>query len=253
MLGKFTKLIQENQEKKFNAIKSFYLKDELNPDVWENDAIKAKISKQLIKIAEDFIESINTDSISFEIEDIILTGSNCNYNWSLYSDFDIHILIDFNKIDSDDEITRAMFHNAAKLWERIHNIEVEGYNVELYVQSTDEEHVSSGQYSLLNNEWIIKPTKVDFTPDEKLIERKATQIMDVIDEIEEQFENAQPIFKIDESIKVIWKKIKDARKSGLSEEGEYSIENLVFKLLRRNGYIEKLIDIRTKNYDKQFK
>jgi hypothetical protein len=35
-------------------------------------------------------------------------------------------------------------------------------------------------------------------------------------------------------------KIKKYRTCGLEKGGEYSPENLVFKILRRNGYIEKL-------------
>lgn len=253
MLNKFTKYIKENEEKKFNAIQSFYLKDELNPEVWNGEELIPEIKEQLIKIGEDFMETINNEEVSFDIEDMILTGSNCNYNWSMYSDFDIHILVDYNKVDADFEILKVMFNNAAKVWEAQHNIEISGYSVELYVQSTDEEHVSSGQFSLLKNEWIVRPTKVNFQPDEVLIKKKATQIMDVIDDIEEKFNNAESVVSVDSAIKNIWKKIKDGRRAGLNKEGEYSIENLVFKLLRRNGYIEKLIDIKTANYDKQYK
>jgi hypothetical protein len=53
--------------------------------------------------------------------------------------------------------------------------------------------------------------------------------------------------------KSLWKKIKDFRRSGLKNSGEFSIENLVFKLLRRNGYIQSFQDLKRKYYDKQFK
>jgi hypothetical protein len=57
-----------------------------------------------------------------------------------------------------------------------------------------------------------------------------------------------------EKTESVWKKIKDFRKSGLeSESGEFSIGNLVFKLLRRNGYISKIMEIKKDSYDKQFK
>jgi hypothetical protein len=57
----------------------------------------------------------------------------------------------------------------------------------------------------------------------------------------------------EEKISKVWKKIKNFRKSGLEEGGEYSIGNLVFKLLRRNGYIGKIIKLRGDIYDYQFK
>ena len=57
----------------------------------------------------------------------------------------------------------------------------------------------------------------------------------------------------EQKIDKVWKKIKNYRKSGLdSEDGEFSIGNLVFKLLRRNGYIEKVMKLKRYAYDKQF-
>jgi hypothetical protein len=46
-------------------------------------------------------------------------------------------------------------------------------------------------------------------------------------------------------------KIKKFRKCGLDKGGEYSTENLVFKVLRRNGYIEKLYDFENELMDKR--
>jgi hypothetical protein len=77
--------------------------------------------------------------------------------------------------------------------------------------------------------------------------------MEQIDELEEQVdEDRYEPFK--EKLDKVWKKVKDFRKSGLeSESGEYSTGNLVFKLLRRNGYINKVMEMKNKSYDKQFK
>jgi len=52
-------------------------------------------------------------------------------------------------------------------------------------------------------------------------------------------------------IEKIRTKIKDFRQAGLESGGEYSYENLVFKLLRRNGYIEKLLKLKTDITDKK--
>jgi len=40
------------------------------------------------------------------------------------------------------------------------------------------------------------------------------------------------------------------RQAGLDEVGEFSVENMVFKVLRRNGMLERLSDIKTVSYDK---
>ena len=54
-----------------------------------------------------------------------------------------------------------------------------------------------------------------------------------------------------EMIKKYKEKLKKYRSCGLEDKGEYSTENLVFKLLRRNGYIKKLYDQSGKILDKK--
>ena len=87
----------------------------------------------------------------------------------------------------------------------------------------------------------------------KMIKKKSKTIMEQVDDIEKEIdEDKYESFK--EKIDKVWKKIKDLRKSGLeSESGEFSIGNLVFKLLRRNGYIGKIMDLKKYAYEKQFK
>ena len=46
-------------------------------------------------------------------------------------------------------------------------------------------------------------------------------------------------------------KLKKYRSSGLEKDGEFSYENLVFKFLRRNEYIDKLYDFKNKLMDKK--
>ena len=55
-----------------------------------------------------------------------------------------------------------------------------------------------------------------------------------------------------ELIKKYKDKLKKYRTCGLEKNGEYSDENLVFKVLRRNGYIEKLYDFENEIIDKKY-
>jgi predicted nucleotidyltransferase len=249
----FVKFLEfKSSEKDFKVIKSFYLKDNLNSKIWNEEMeINEEVKESLLKIANDYIEHLDIGEI--EIDDIVLTGSLANYNWSEYSDFDLHIVFDFKQINEDVELVQKYLVAAGKLWNEQHDILILGYEVELYGQNSSEKHISSGQFSLLNNEWIKKPSKEDFTPDEDLIKRKAQSIMDRIDDVEIDFENHYSYKELAEKVNKILKKIKDNRQKGLNEEGEFSTENLVFKLMRRNGYIKKLIDLKNKIYDKQFK
>ena len=45
-------------------------------------------------------------------------------------------------------------------------------------------------------------------------------------------------------------KISKMRKRGLAREGEFSVENLAFKILRRNEYLGKLSSLRISAYDR---
>ena len=251
---RFQKFFEFNQ-KDLEPIKSFYIKDELNSKLWSDFKLDQDVRENLLKIARDFFETLDTEC---EVKDIALCGSLCNYNWSeKYSDYDLHIIIDFRDIDENVELVEKFCDYAKKQWNSNHDITLKGYEVEVAIQDEKDlkTAISSGRmggvFSLMKNKWTKKPEKVEFIPDEKTLERKATVLMDTIDELEEEVdEDKYPKFK--EKIDRLWKKIKKYRQSGLEEEGEYSTGNLLFKLLRRNGYISKVMDLKKKSYDMQF-
>ena len=253
-VDKYFEFVQADLE----PIKSFYLKDELNPKIWDKDSeLDSEVREQLLQIAQDFYENIEMPA---DVVDIAFCGSLCNYNWSeKYSDFDLHVIIDFNDIDDNYELVEKACDYAKKVWNAQHDIKIKGYEVEIAIQDGDDltkaiaDGRMGGVFSLLNNKWIKRPERVDFEPDEKLISEKAKTIMMTVDDIEEESEEDK-YEAFEEKISKVWKKIKNYRQSGLeSESGEYSVGNLVFKLLRRNGYIEKIMEMKRKLYDNQFK
>ena len=198
----------------FDAIKSFYIKDELSQKVWNDFKLKDEIKEQLITIGQDFFEKTE---IEVDVKDIVFCGSLCNYNWSeKYSDFDLHIIIDFNDVNEDYELVEKLCDYAKKMWNSQHDIKIKEYDVEIAIQ--DENDLSEalkttrmgGVYSLLNNKWIKKPTKVEFEPDEDLIKEKSKTLMMKIDDIEESDNIDYDDLK--EKIDSVWKKIKDFRK-----------------------------------------
>jgi predicted nucleotidyltransferase len=240
----FEELIEDKDEDK-KIIKSFKPKDSLSEQIFEGSdgefSMRDDIRKNLLKISNDFIESLG---IEFFIHDIVLTGSLANYNWSNYSDVDLHVLIDFKETDYNLDLLKEFFDAKKNVWNEKHNITIKGYDVELYVQDIDEEHVSSGVYSILNNKWIVEPDKVKSNIDDNMILQKSEEYMKKIDLL---IKKEGPI----ESIEGLRKKLKEFRQSGLESGGEYSYENLTFKLLRRNGYIEKLLKLKTTLVDKK--
>ena len=238
---------------KFESIlKSFHSKDNLNSKIRKesgNDiTINPTVRKKLLEIANEFIEFLKVDIV---VSDIIMTGSLANYNWSEFSDIDLHIVVDFEQFSKEQlPLYEELFRLKKTLFNEQHDITIYGYEVELYVQNESESHFSSGVFSVLNDEWIVEPKKEDVKIDIGLIKNKAEQWMKIIDGV---IENASDE-PLDEAKKIISKykdKLKKYRTCGLEKNGEYSTENLVFKILRRNGYIEKLNDLSTKIIDQK--
>jgi hypothetical protein len=235
-----------NDSRNFH-LDSFSMKDHLQPDFWENDTIKSFISNRLIEIVNDFMEFCGLDEGYYE--DITLTGSLANYNWSEFSDVDLHIIVDFKTIDENTELVREFFNSKRSLWNRTHDIRVFGFEVELYVQDAHESHVSTGVFSILNDEWLTKPEISSPEIDLQGVKEKASMLMDEIDRVFDLFEDKHYEEALD-YIDKLKEKIKNMRKSGLEREGQYSNENLAFKILRRNGSMGELLDLKTKIYDK---
>jgi hypothetical protein len=245
----------EDKELDTKIIKTFEMKDYLSPDIFDviksgKYKMKKDIRDRLISVANTFIDSLD---VNFFIYDIVLVGSLANYNWSEYSDVDLHILIDFTEIFDEEspelgDMIKNYFDSKKHIWNISHEIKIKKYDVELYVQDIKEENVSAGVYSVLNNEWIIIPEKRKTTIDKNKIFTKSEEYQGIIDDLEKNTNNG---IDISDEIADIRKKLKKFRQSGLENGGEYSYENLVFKLLRRNGYIDKLMKLKKDVIDKK--
>jgi hypothetical protein len=234
-------------------INSFYLQDELNPDIWDSpdDAKSAKLKKEirerLLKVAQIYIDYLDTD---FFVHDIIFIGSLVGYNWSEFSDFDIHILYDSNEFEGEVELHKELFRLKKTVFNAAHDIRIKGFETELYARDINEPEESAGSYSILNDEWIRIPEKNSFKIDKKILKQKAQQWMDIIDGVLENAEDED----LEDAISLVKKyreKLRKYRTCGLKKEGEFSYENLVFKFLRRNGYINKLENFKNEIADKK--
>jgi predicted nucleotidyltransferase len=244
-----------------NILSSFHLKDELNPKIWELPNERAmsdpkgqvevmvpKVRERLLEIAYEFIDFLGVDIV---VSDVVMTGSLANFNWSKYSDVDLHIIADFGQFTEKElPLYEELFKLKKTLFNDKHNIKIYGYDVELYVQDESESHFSSGEYSVLFDEWITEPKKEDIEIDTNLIKVKSENWMKIIDEVIEDAEE-QSLESGVETINKIKDKLKKYRTAGLEDGGEMSDENLVFKVLRRNGYIKKLFDFQNEYQDKK--
>ncbi len=214
-------------------LKEYTLNTTLNPNVWVNGKIKPKLLNALLKVAQKFYKDLD---ITAPLKDIILTGSSANYNWTKYSDIDLHLLIDFSNL-SDPDISKKYFDSKKNEFNEKYNLKYKSQPIEVYVQDVNEPHAALGIYSLLNQSWIKEPKREDIDIPDSEIDKKAQPLMDKIDDLIN--DNATTI----NDIKDLKSKIKQFRQTGLTNNGEYSLENLAFKKLRYNGYLEKLKDL----------
>jgi hypothetical protein len=234
-------------------LKSFAVRDTLNPKVWENPddpkkaTLKPKVKEALTKIANDFKETLGE---GVKVDDVVLTGSLSNYNWSEYSDFDLHLIIDYKKFGKQMVLYKDLFNLKKQLYNQKHDFKIYGYPVELYPQDAEEAHFASGVYSIKNNEWISKPSKEKPQLESLVLTKKIDSWVDKIEGLITNIKK-EGVSPNEKNIEKLKEKLKDYRKSGLEKEGEYSYENLVFKYLRRSGLLEKLYDTVNRQTDKE--
>lgn len=199
----------------------------LNPKIWQDDTLNPEVIEKLKDIAAAFYEFVG---IELDIVDITITGSNANYTWTEYSDLDLHLIIP----GEPSEEQRELFNAKKALWGEQHNITIKGLPVECYVQGQDEKHHSTGVYSILKQDWIIEPKKIKPQVDDAAVEVKKDSIVHDIE--------TALLSKDLNKLRAVKEKITKMRKAGLERAGEWSVENLVFKILRNLGLIDQITE-----------
>jgi hypothetical protein len=199
----------------------------LNPKIWQGDRLNPEVIDKLKDIARAFEEFVGID---LDVIDYTVTGSNANYTWTEYSDLDLHLIIP----GTPTEEQRELFNAKKALWAEQHNITIKGLPVETYVQGEDEPHHSTGVYSIIKQKWLVEPKKVKPKIDDAAVEAKKDSIM-------RDIESAM-LSKDLAKLRLVKEKITKMRKAGLERAGEWSVENLVFKILRNLGLIDQITE-----------
>ena len=251
-LDRCVKKVQESFKNYFEQ-KTYY-NDTLHPEFWNNDEFREDISQSILKIVDDFI--VDDEHIKPEmVDDVQLTGSLANFNYSDHSDLDVHILLDFANINKDESIVKRALDGKRFIWNLRHDIEFNNHEVELYFQDIHEPHVASGLFSLQGNRWIKKPVHDPPEIDHRDVQKKAFEFKKELDLLEDALDNisdAKEFALINKRSKKLKDKIMTMRKQGLTGKGEFSVENLAFKTLRNDETISKLNDLIIKSYDLMF-
>lgn len=208
--------------------------DTLNPRLYDTDGnMLNDVQSALLKIADNFVADI--DIPEMKILDIVLTGSSANFNYNQYSDIDLHLITDVD-VFADPHMAAKYFTAAKNVWNNNHNVTVNDLDAEVYIEDDKEHNESLGRFSVMNNSWIAKPVHNKPVFDSDGANTKIRHIMKEIDMFMDQ--NDHSVTDIEHVKKKIW----DMRKAGLASGGEFSVENLAFKVLRNMGYLDKIIN-----------
>ena len=214
---------------------------ELCPKAWEGNQLRPEVRAKLLEIAEVFVRYLEIPN--FEIVDIVLTGSMANYNWTDYSDFDVHVVTRYSDLECDD-LAEAFYRAKKTIWNTDHDIMIRGHEAELYVEDVEEPPVSGGMYSLRDAAWVKEPGYEKPSIDDGAVVAK---VKDLAKQISVAIETADDA----DDLKRITDKLRRMRRSGLDQHGEFGVENLAFKTLRNMGLITKLHDAYLHKQDQQ--
>ena len=142
-------------------------------------------------------------------------------------------------------------------WNNEHSgLQIMGYPVELYVQNLGEMPESNGIYDLEENDWVREPNPDDIKSiglNKFSIKEKAAKIMTIIDNMYDALASTDDFHKIEQmgdDASYLWRKVKEMRKSSLEKNGESGSGNIVYKILRRTGYLDRLWKLSNVVYDK---
>ncbi len=211
---------------RLNELSPVYYHDELNPAIWENNQLKTEVRYKLLAVAHHFAKFLNVPRLN--LRDITISGSNAAYGYSENSDLDLHLVVD---MPVDKPELEELYTAKKNQYNFTYDITVKGIDVELYVQDVQQVHHSAGIYSVLNDRWISKPKHQPPNIDDREVKSKARNYSSLIN----QAMRANDLNKATETMS----KIRRLRQAGLAKGGEYSVENLAFKLLRSRGKIDK--------------
>jgi 8-oxo-dGTP pyrophosphatase MutT (NUDIX family) len=222
----------------FNLDDAVKFHDRLNPRIWdEREQMRPEVRERLLTIANDFREFLGVRDL--DLEDITISGSNAAYTYTPHSDIDLHLVVRM----PDDEVYQELFRAKKYQYNQEHNIRIGGYDVELYVQDSSQPHHSQGIYSIQDDAWVSVPRRVKATIDDDAARNKYE---DLVARIESAVESNDS-----EHIGAVLNKIKTMRQAGLEQQGEFGVDNIVFKMLRSQGYIQRLVDARNRARDQE--
>ena len=215
--------------------------------------LKPEVRQTLLKIAEDQISNLSSKhNLKLVVNQIILCGSMTGPDWDDQSDIDLHIVYDpLKTLDVTEKETMSIsllneFLNSYKAGFNNEEYEIYEHPVELYFQRSTEVNNTPGIYDLRAGKWTKEPdmTQVEITDEHrKLAKSWSAKIKSIVNSWKEGNHSAEEMLR---TVERRLDELKKWRQEGQkSKEGLKSVANIVFKMLRRNKMIKKLIDLKS--------
>ena len=215
-------------------LKEYETQSTLNPKLWDGDQLKPGLNEKFLRIADAFYKFLELPE-KVQVFDVLIIGSNANYNWTEYSDIDLHVVINYQAVGDNLHLVKNYLMAKKSIWNNNYPLKLKGMDIELYAQDqNDQLHASVGQYSLMTNEWLKQPSADVISIDDELIQSKADPIEYEI----ETLMDTDP--RLESKLENILTRLYKMRQNGLEAEGEYSVENLAFKKIRNSGLLDRI-------------
>lgn len=217
----------------------FQIHDTLNPKLWRDNQLLPEVRQKIVDIVANFEEYVE---IPIHIVDIVIVGSNASYNYTQYSDLDVHVIVNPEMVTDIPEDVQTIIYNMKKSsFNKEFDIKIKGISVELYVEDMHSSVVSNGIYSVCDDRWVKEP-KQNSSITKHNIEK---ELENWIQKIEEAVTSGDAE-TIGNTIDLLYL----MRKNSISIEGEYGKGNEVFKTLRDRGYLAKIKEALTQSISK---
>ena len=203
--------------------------DQLNPKLWDGDQLRPEVKIKLLQIADKFREFVDLD---IPVLDVHITGGQVTYHYTEQSDLDLHLIVDYGKIQCDQEV-EELLDTKRLLFKEKFQINIRGIPVEPGTEDINRPTVSSA-WSLKTDSWIREPKNYSGKIDHENVKKQYKYWDKLIGSVLDQndLRSAQKVLKL----------LRKYRKSGLKHSGEYGVENLVYKSLRNSRVLAKLVN-----------
>lgn len=211
--------------------------DTLNPKLWNNDeTLNGTIRESIMERAGSFLERLGFSAN--DIDDVRIVGGNASYNYHAASDIDATIVVkrDLNLTKED---VRRIGISSSNLNYKL-SPSINGIPLNFYFGTRNISPLRPAKqavYSITKQKFLVGPTKMpEVEPNH--IAGKANFFASLIEECIDDESNES-----EDCSKKLLDRLKRYRLRGLkTKDGEFSTQNLVWRVLSRSNYIQVLKD-----------